>query len=111
VRTKAHSNNRYRDPVGDPGNHKKVSPVDGRGLASAAGGSLAHASRGRECHVKCRPATRGLHPCPSLQKCLYLQLRGVGLDSLALPHYRGASLDRSALHITLEDGEISFTTP
>jgi hypothetical protein len=41
---------------------------------------------------------------------LYLQLRDVGLDPSQTFHIRGASLDRAALHITFEDGEISFTT-
>ena len=40
---------------------------------------------------------------------LYLQLGSVGLDAARTYRIRGASLDRSALHITLEDGEISFT--
>ena len=43
-------------------------------------------------------------------EALYLQLRNVGLDPAQTYHIRGASLDRSALHITFEDGEISFTT-
>jgi len=42
-------------------------------------------------------------------QALYLQLGSVGLDVARTYHIRGASLDRSALHITLEDGEISFT--
>jgi len=40
---------------------------------------------------------------------LYLKLRGVGLDPERTYRIRGASLDRPALHIMLEDGEISFT--
>src|SRR5882762_6170418 len=64
VRTKAHSNNRYRDPVGDPGNHKKLSPVGGRGFASAGRQLLRVWPVGRRpCHVKCRRAPSGLHPC------------------------------------------------
>jgi hypothetical protein len=43
-------------------------------------------------------------------EALYLRLRGVGLDPNLTFRVRGASIDRSALHITLEDGEISFTT-
>jgi len=42
-------------------------------------------------------------------QALYLQLGSVGLDAARTYRIRGASLDRSALHITLEDGEISFT--
>ena len=40
---------------------------------------------------------------------LYLQLGSVGLDAARTYRIRGASVDRSVLHITLEDGEISFT--
>jgi hypothetical protein len=41
---------------------------------------------------------------------LYLKLQGVGLDPARTYHIRGASLDRPALHVLLEDGEISFTS-
>lgn len=41
---------------------------------------------------------------------LYRRLASVGLDASLTFHVRGASIDRSALHITLEDGEISFAT-
>lgn len=41
---------------------------------------------------------------------LYLQLRNVGLDPSQTFHIRGASIDRAALHLTFDDGEISFTT-
>src|ERR1700745_732539 len=41
---------------------------------------------------------------------LYLQLREVGLDPARTFHIRGAALDRAALHITLEDGDIAFTS-
>ena len=40
---------------------------------------------------------------------LYQQLGSVGLDPARTYRVRGASLDRADLHITLEDGEISFT--
>ena len=40
---------------------------------------------------------------------LYLQLRNIGLDKSRVYRVRGASLDRSALHLTLEDGTIAFT--
>ncbi len=43
-------------------------------------------------------------------EALYLELRRVGLDPAKTFHIRGASIDRSALHVMLEDGEISFTT-
>ncbi len=41
---------------------------------------------------------------------LYLKLQSVGLDAARTYHIRNAPLDRPALHITLEDGEISFTS-
>jgi hypothetical protein len=42
-------------------------------------------------------------------EALYLQLGGVGLDAARVYQVRGASLERSAVHITLEDGTIGFT--
>jgi hypothetical protein len=46
---------------------------------------------------------------PGPAESLYLQLSGVGLDSSRVFKVRGAALDRSAIHITLEDGTIAFT--
>jgi hypothetical protein len=40
---------------------------------------------------------------------LYLKLGSVGLDPTRVYRVRGASLDRSAVHITLDDGTIAFT--
>jgi hypothetical protein len=40
---------------------------------------------------------------------LYLQLQNVGLDPARTFHIRGVSIDRPALHILLDDGEIAFT--
>jgi Peptidase family M1 domain len=40
---------------------------------------------------------------------LYLQLGQVGLDPTRVYQVRGASLDRSAVHISLDDGTIGFT--
>jgi hypothetical protein len=42
-------------------------------------------------------------------EALYLQLGQIGLDPGRVYQVRGASLDRSAVHITLEDGTIGFT--
>ncbi len=42
-------------------------------------------------------------------EALYLQLGQVDLDPGQVYQVRGASLDRSAIHITLEDGTIGFT--
>ncbi len=46
---------------------------------------------------------------PGPAESLYLQLSDVGLDSTRVFKVRGAALDRSAIHITLEDGTIAFT--
>ena len=46
---------------------------------------------------------------PGPAESLYLQLSSVGLDSARVFKVRGAALDRSAIHITLEDGAIAFT--
>ena len=46
---------------------------------------------------------------PGPAESLYLQLSSVGLDPDRVFKVRGASLDRSAIHITLEDGTIAFT--
>jgi len=42
-------------------------------------------------------------------EALYLQLGQVGLDPARVYKVRDASLDRAAIHITLEDGTIAFT--
>jgi len=46
---------------------------------------------------------------PGPAESLYLQLSNVGLDPSRVFKVRGAALDRSAIHITLEDGTIAFT--
>ena len=46
---------------------------------------------------------------PGPAERLYLELGGVGLDASRVYHVRGAAIDRSAIHITLEDGTIAFT--
>src|SRR5579864_2937478 len=46
----------------------------------------------------------------TLAQALYLNLQSVGLDPARTFHIRGASLDRPDLHVSLEDGEISFTS-
>jgi peptidase M1-like protein len=47
---------------------------------------------------------------PGLAEALYLQLSSTGLDPSRVFRVREASLDRIAIHITLEDGTIAFTT-
>lgn len=51
----------------------------------------------------------GQNPPEKPAEALYLQLGQVSLDPARVYQVRGASLDRSALHITLEDGTIGFT--
>ncbi len=46
---------------------------------------------------------------PTSAEALYEQLRTVGLDSSRVYQIREASLDRSSLHISLNDGIIAFT--
>ena len=46
---------------------------------------------------------------PGPAESLYLQLSDVGLDPGRVFKVRGASLDRAAIHITLDDGTIAFT--
>jgi hypothetical protein len=48
-------------------------------------------------------------PAEKPAEALYLQLRQVRLDPARVYRVRGASLDRSAIHISLEDGTIAFT--
>jgi len=49
------------------------------------------------------------NPPEKAAEALYLQLGQVSLDPARVYQVRGASLDRSAVHITLEDGTIGFT--
>ena len=53
------------------------------------------------------PSVQTHQPGPA--ESLYLQLSGVGLDATRVFRVRDGSLDRSAIHITLEDGTIAFT--
>src|SRR5258708_33418044 len=46
---------------------------------------------------------------PGPAESLYLKLRTVGLDNSRVYKIREASLDRAALHISLDDGTIAFT--
>jgi Peptidase family M1 domain len=57
------------------------------------------------------PAARAAEETPPEKPALalYLQLGQVGLDPGRVYQVRGASLDRSAVNITLEDGTICFT--
>ncbi len=49
------------------------------------------------------------NPASRPAEALYLELGQVGLDPARVYQVRGASLDRAAVHITLEDGTIGFT--
>jgi len=48
-------------------------------------------------------------PRPGPAQSLYAQLSSVGLDPSRVFKVRDAAIDRSAIHITLEDGNIAFT--
>ena len=60
------------------------------------------------------PSVRILGPTPPLHvdpaRALFLQLESVGLDPARVYHIRDVSLDRAAFHITLDDGEIGFSS-
>jgi hypothetical protein len=49
------------------------------------------------------------NPPDKSAEAVYLQLGEVGLDASRVYQVRGASLERSAVHITLEDGTLGFT--
>jgi len=53
--------------------------------------------------------TAGQSAADKPAEALYLQLGQVGLDPGRVYQVRGASLNRSVVHITLEDGTIAFT--
>jgi Peptidase family M1 domain len=55
-----------------------------------------------------QPATAQKHE-PGPAESLYLQLGSVGLDESRVFRVRDASIDRAAIHITLDDGVIAFT--
>ena len=57
------------------------------------------------------PPARGTekNPAEKPAEALFLQLGQVGLDPSRVYRVRGASLDRSAVSISLEDGTIAFT--
>jgi len=48
-------------------------------------------------------------PAAKPAETLYLQLRNVGLDKSRVYHIREAAIDRSSIHISLDDGTIAFT--
>jgi hypothetical protein len=55
------------------------------------------------------PASASQNPPEKPAEALYLQLGKVSLDPTRVYQVRGASLERSAVHISLEDGTIAFT--
>lgn len=55
------------------------------------------------------PVTWGATPQDKPAESLYLQLGGVGLDVNRVYEVRGASLTRSSIQISLDDGTIAFT--
>lgn len=76
---------------------KVLSKLAGLGIAAAIWLSVSLAPA-RAAETPERPA-----------EALYLQLGQVGLDPERVYTVRGASLDRSSVHISLEDGTIAFT--
>jgi Peptidase family M1 domain len=50
-----------------------------------------------------------IQPGQKPAETLYLQLRNVALDKSRVYHVREAAIDRSSIHITLDDGTIAFT--
>ncbi len=62
------------------------------------------------CTTACYAQAVPQHPHqPGPAESLYLRLSSVGLDSGRVFRVRESSLDRPAIHITLEDGTIAFT--
>ncbi len=55
------------------------------------------------------PSSKGEEPAKKPAETLYLQLSQAGLDPDRVYQVRGASLNRSSVQITLEDGMIGFT--
>src|ERR1700687_5188797 len=47
--------------------------------------------------------------CPQTTGGLYARIRSVGLDPQRVYHVRDASIDRSNLHLDLDDGTLAFT--
>src|ERR1035438_101784 len=93
-RIQAHSSN-WREP-----NHVTKVLRNMRGLRVAAAIWMAASAL-------CAAAAE--NPANKPAEALYLQLGEVGLDPARVYQVRGASLDRAAVHITLEDGTIGFT--
>jgi hypothetical protein len=93
-----------------------VTQVTGKGwakiiLAAALWGACVGAARAQagsnpSTSVPAKP--QAAHT-PGPAEVLYLKLQSVGLDAVRTYHIRDVSLDRPALHVLLEDGEIGFT--
>lgn len=72
--------------------------------------SLAQAQSSPAASPPRAPATQTKpQPSPDSAEALYLRLQSVGLDKQRVYHIREASLDRGAIHISLDDGKIAFT--
>ena len=77
-------------------------------LGHLAGSAWAQSPPGSPPGPSSQPSHSAIESKPA--EALYMKLRSVGLDAARTYRIRGASLDRPALHITLDDGEISFTS-
>ena len=75
----------------------------GLGIAVGIGLALCAAPPG------CAAARSMENPPARPAETLFLQLGRIGLDPARVYQVRGASLERSAVHIALEDGTIAFT--
>jgi hypothetical protein len=101
-RIQAHSNN------GDEPTHVTKVLLRVLTLIRMRGFGIAAAAIGLACGSVLAVAAAN-DPAKKPAEALYLQLGQVGLDPSRVYQVRGATLERSAIHITLEDGTIGFT--
>ena len=59
--------------------------------------------------VWAQPSVVPSSECPRTTTALYSRIRSIGLDPQRVYHVRGASIDRTELHIDLDDGTLAFT--
>jgi hypothetical protein len=83
--------------------------LDLRGLRVAAAIALVLSTMAAGSGLAAENPAASENPADKPAEALYLQLGKVSLDPARVYQVRGASLDRSAVHISLEDGTIGFT--
>jgi peptidase M1-like protein len=92
-----------------------VTQVTGKGCARLVLAVVLLTTFARTTSAQTLPETSASPPkvapphVPGPAEALYLKLQTVGLDPARIYHVREASLDRPALHVLFEDGEIGFT--